>query len=90
MGNGGIYILVPAGEARELTQDTALGPGRRGASGVGLLSSSCGKVLYPPHLLKGCHYIIVALDGDAFPRAVEDRLTTAQVGLASSEESSSF
>jgi hypothetical protein len=90
MGNGGIYVVVPADEARELTQDTALGRGRRGASGGGLLSPSYGKVLYPPHLLKGCHYIFVALDGDAFPRAEEDRLSTAQVGLASSEESSSF
>jgi hypothetical protein len=90
MGNGGIYVVVPADEARELTQESALGRGRRGASGGRLLSPACGKVLYPPHLLNGCHHIFVALDGDAFPGAGEDRLSTAQVGLASSEESSSF
>ena len=33
MGNGGIYVVVPADEARELTQDTAAVRGRRGASG---------------------------------------------------------
>src|SRR5215203_7445693 len=47
-----------------------------------------GRVPYPP--TQGPSQHLLVLDEDVFPRAGEDRLYTAHVGLASSEGSSSF
>ena len=40
MANGGIYVVAPADEARELTQETAVGRAGGAPAGGGLLSPS--------------------------------------------------
>src|SRR5215203_4730874 len=55
----------------------------------GTLATGPGGCLTRPHT-QGLSQPLVVLSEEVFPRAGDDRLSTAQVGLASSEESSSF
>ena len=58
MGNGGIYVVVPADEAQELTQQTAIVRATEALAGGGLLSLSSGEGAVSAHLLKDRHNIL--------------------------------
>jgi hypothetical protein len=53
MGRGDIYVVAPADEARELTQQTDVGRAGEAPAGADCYRLLVGRVLYPPHLLKG-------------------------------------
>ena len=58
MGNGGIYVVAPADEAQELTQQTAIVRATEALAGGGLLSLSSGEGAVSAHLLKDRHNIL--------------------------------
>ena len=58
MGNGGIYVVAPADEAQELTQETAIVRATEALAGGGLLSLSSGEGAVSAHLLKNRHNIL--------------------------------
>ena len=58
MGNGGIYVVAPADEAQELTQQTAIVRATEALAGGGLLSLSSGEGAILAHLLKDRHNIL--------------------------------
>src|SRR5215211_7287066 len=48
MANGGIYVVAPADEARELTQETAVGRAGEAPAGADCYRLLVGRVPYPP------------------------------------------
>ena len=48
MANGGIYVVAPADEARELTQETAVGRAGEAPAGADCYRLLIGRVPYPP------------------------------------------
>jgi hypothetical protein len=58
MGNGRIYVVAPADEAQELTQETAIVRATEALAGGGLLSLSSGEGAVSTHLLNDRHNIL--------------------------------